>query len=596
MRPTTPRTNPDSRIPALDGFRGIAILLVTLGRVTMLHRKATLARMLHRVDGPLVGLLLLAFAVRVWGITWQLPWLLHADEGHYSGGALKMWAARDPNPHYFINPSLLTYWLAAQYVPLRGALELSRLLLHGWGYPAALFGTPDGSARIVGEYLIGRLNSAALGTATIWATYSLGRIMLGRPVALLAGAFLALDFLHVRNSHYATNDVPATFLLVLSLIFAARLSERPGGKAYLLAGLFGGLATGTKYSMGLFLAPLLIGHGLAWRHRALSAPALRLLLVAGLTSGIAFVATNPFAVLDWRAFLVDFHSQYKLGFSPWYPQAPGSTPLLRYLFALVQAMGYVQVLLVVLGLGIGLLRGRRAAVLLGAFPFAYLLFMATIELFFVRFALPLLPPLCVLAGLGGQVLATNLASVIRRPGVAFVLAVIVLLQPAIAIVQHNLLITRDDTRVLASRWAMEHLAGKGAIAIYDHEWDGGLLSLPAPAGGWPVGGLEFTVAKPQTNTQDGVHPDTGASRFLVVSSFVQDPRRLTFSAKGWDWPDALERWLDEWVACGDRLATFVPGVDGGSVPFWRDDAYTPFWDLGAWVRPGPTIKIYELHR
>lgn len=548
-----------------------------------------LTRVLQRVDRPLLGLLLLAFALRIWGITWGFPWLLHVDEYHYSGGALRMWAARDPNPHYFINPSLLTYWLAAQYVPLRGVLELWPELS---GYSAA----PTASAKMLGEYLIARMNSAVLGTATVWATYSLGHILLGRPAALLAAAFLALDFLQVRNSHYGTNDVPATFLLVVSVIFAARLSQRPDRRTYLLAGLFGGLATGTKYNMGLFLAPLLAGHALAWRGRALSAPAFRPLLMACLTSAVAFLATTPFAVLDWQTFLADFRLQYQLGSMGWFGAVPGPAPMMRYLLALDHAMGSVQILLVVLGVGLGLLRARRAALLLAAFPIVYVLFMATKELFFVRFALPLLPSLCVFAGLGGQLVATNLASVLGQRAAPLLVALAATLQPAIAVVHYNLLMTREDTRVLASHWAMEHLAGKGSIAIYDHEWDGGLLSLPAPAGGWPVSGLEFGTAKPQASTQDSMEPDIGAARFLVVSSFVQEGRRLTFLARRSSWPDPLERWLERKLAGADRLATFAPGVHGSSVPYRLDDTYTPFWNLGSWARPGPMIQIYELHR
>jgi 4-amino-4-deoxy-L-arabinose transferase-like glycosyltransferase len=541
--------------------------------------------MLGGVDLPLAGLLLVALAVRVWGIAWQLPWLLHPDE-HYVAGALRMWATRDPNPHYFLNPSLLTYWLAALYVPLRGALYLS----------AALFGTPDASARVVGEYLVGRLNSAVLGTATVWTTYRLGCLILDRRAALLAGAFLAFDFLHVRNSHYGTNDVAATFFLSVSLIFSARLSECPVRRAYLLAGLFGGLATATKYSMGLFLAPLVVGHGHAWRGRALSTPALRLLLIAGLTSTIGFVVTNPFAVLDWQAFLAGFELQYKFGARPWSGQAPGPAPPLRYLDVVAQGMGYVQVLLVVVGFGAGL-RGRRpAALVLMSFILVYVLFMASKDLFFARFALPLLPPLCVMAALGGAVLAAQLASVTRRPALGSVLAIIALLQPAIAIVQHNLLIGREDTRVLASRWAMEHLAGKGAIAIYDYEWDGGMFTLPAPAGGWPIGGLEFAAATPRTGSPDVLASEKSVTRFLVVSSFVQDAKRLRALRMGSEWPDTLERWWDNEVARGEMLASFAPGVNGGSVPYRNDDAYTPLWTLGVRARPGPTIKIYELPR
>jgi hypothetical protein len=311
---------------------------------------------------------------------------------------------------------------------------------------------------------------------------------------------------------------------------------------------------------------------------------------------MAFLVTTPFAVLDWRAFLADCRVQYQFGSIMWFGEVPGPAPLLRYLLALAHSMGYVQVLLVLLGLGIGLLRMRRAALLLGAFPLAYLLFMTTKDLFFVRFALPLLPALCVLAGLGGEVVVTALAPVLRLRGPGFLLAVAASLQPALAIVQYNLLMTRDDTRVLASRWAMQHLAGEGTIAIYDPEWDGGVLSLPAPAGGWPVRGLDFTTAEPRAGTESSSHPEAGAARFLVVSSFVEEGRRLTFLARGSTWPDTLERRLEDEVAHGNRLATFAPGVHGGPVPYRLDDTYTPFWDLGLWARPGPTIEIYELHR
>ena len=357
------------------------------------------------------------------------------------------------------------------------------------------------------------------------------------------------------------------------------------------------MATGTKYSMGFFLAPLVVGHVLAWRRQALSRPALGLLLLAGVISGIGFVATNPYTVLDWQAFLAGFQRQYDIGRSLWYGQEPGPTPLVWYLLTLIQGMGYIQVLLVLLGMGAGILHRHRGTLLLSAFPLAYLLFMATKPLFFVRFAVPLMPFLCVLAAFGGRVVATNLAAVTRRPVLAFVLASVALLQPAIAIVRHNLIITREDTRALAARWAMDHIAGLGAITVYDPEWDGDLLTLPTPLGGWPVGGrLEFSADMPAAKPHDGAPPHPGVPRFLVVSSFVRDPKRITALVRGSEWPDSLDRRWNEQVAGAERLALFTPGIDGGSIPFRRDDAYTPFWDLAAWARPGPTIAIYELPR
>jgi hypothetical protein len=122
-------------------------------------------------------------------------------------------------------------------------------------------------------------------------------------------------------------------------------------------------------------------------------------------------------------------------------------------------------------------------------------------------------------------------------------------------------------------------------------------SVAAGARGGVAGcGLDFTTADPRASAAKSSHPELGGARFLVVSSFVEEGRRLTFLARGARWPDTLARWLEQEVAHGRRVATFAPGVRGGSVPYRLDDTYTPFWDLGAWGRPGPTIRIYELNR
>jgi 4-amino-4-deoxy-L-arabinose transferase-like glycosyltransferase len=272
------------------------------------HKERPIRLIEGRLSWALLLILLIAATVRLWGINWQMPWLLHPDEDKYASAALDMLRTGDLNPHYFKNPALLTYWLAAQFWVAGAAATLL-----GWLRAPADLGSPGDQS---GLHLLARLNVALLGTATVGATYVLGRLTLGKLPALLGAAFLALCFLHVRDSHYGVNDVPSTFLLVGSTLFAVRLARRPTLRDYLLAGALGGLATATKYSAGLFVVTLLVAHLLAWRRESLGAPALRLLAAAGLLSGAAYLAAAPFTLLDWGAFVEEFKRQYGKGEAP----------------------------------------------------------------------------------------------------------------------------------------------------------------------------------------------------------------------------------------------------------------------------------------
>src|SRR3712207_5717439 len=91
------------------------------------------------------------------------------------------------------------------------------------------------------------------------------------------------------------------------------------------------------------------------------------------------------------------------------------------------------------------------------------------ELFFVRFALPVVPFLCVLAGCAVVLAARRVGEVTERrasvglaggwcnwAGVAGAgLALVAVLQPTLDSLSHNLLLEQDDTRVLAARWALD---------------------------------------------------------------------------------------------------------------------------------------------
>jgi hypothetical protein len=150
------------------------------------------------------------------------------------------WA--DLNPHAFYYPAFLWYmlfamdrlvfWFGKQYGLLRHWQDLQRLFAE---HPLPFF-------------FLSRTLSVAFGTATVGLVYLLGRRLFSPAHGLLAAGFLAVTFLHVRDSALATPDAPTTFFVVLSLLGTAAVLAQGRVRDYVLAAGAAGLATATKYN------------------------------------------------------------------------------------------------------------------------------------------------------------------------------------------------------------------------------------------------------------------------------------------------------------------------------------------------------------
>jgi hypothetical protein len=406
-------------------------------------------------------------------------------------------------------------------------------------------------------------------------------------------------------------------VLFLTLSVAASLSllRWPRLPAYLLAGLFGGLATSTKYSAGLFVVPLLVAHGIvtwrAWktpspspspvrgrgeppsllplsrlRGRGLGGGGLILpLILAGLVAILAYLAGTPYTVLDFPKWLADFHTQASFVDEGWEGQAQ-LPPGLAYLLGLGAGIGWVMLGLALVGAAILMRRKPALAAVLVAFPAAYLLFMLRSELFFVRFALPVVPFLCLLAAVAVVALARIAGRRGRTLGaVTFgALTVAALAQPAFDTVRHNLLIAQDDTRVLAARWALANVPPTEKLAVEEYT----IRDRRPRAYGAPAWQLDTDLLDVnQLRRADPTAPLRGSTRFFMISSFQEDR-----FAGG---PASPQRQFYEALASQGRVvARFAPGRGDQSLPFDLEDLYSPYWRLDRYERPGPTITVYEL--
>ena len=140
-------------------------------------------------------LFLLAAGLRVWGVQWALPFVVHADEAHIVDLAVGIVKTGDLNPHWAVYPALMIY--------LQAAVDLLNLWWGTWrGFYVGPESLPDHNhtfALAPGVYLWGRTFSALIGGATVAGLYRLGAARLGRGAGLVAALLLLTSPVHIEK-------------------------------------------------------------------------------------------------------------------------------------------------------------------------------------------------------------------------------------------------------------------------------------------------------------------------------------------------------------------------------------------------------------
>ena len=480
----------------------------------------------------LILILILAAALRFYGLDWDGGIGAHPDERYVVGAAESLrWPDR-------LNP----FDLAPDYA--YGHLPLYLL-------PFAAGLAPD-----VDSLLVGRALAALFDLGTVALTFALGRRVYGQRVGLLAAACVALMVLHVQQAHFYTADVPLAFFVLGSLLFAVRLAE--GGRpldAY-LAGAWAGLALGTKSSAALLVLPL--GAALMVN----PAPALpgrcwarwKRGLACGGAALAAFALTNPFALLAFPTFWRNVAEQGAIARGlldvPYTRQFHATWP---YLYPLAQqlrwGMGWPLGLAACGGLAWAVWRAvreppRRAEWVLLAWTVPYLAFTGALYAKFPRYLLPLTPLLALYAArllthLPRSLLIVNLSLVILHCSLFIGLY------------------RSPHPWQVASEWFYDH-APRGAVVAVE-QWD---HPLPLDATGYDV--RELPVFDEDTPEKWAAMEETLAQADYVVIA----------SRRGYA---TLARWPERYplTARYYRLL-FEGGLD-----------FEPAACFGRWPRLGP---------
>jgi uncharacterized membrane protein len=156
------------------------------------------------------------------------------------------------------------YWLIASFYKLFGVNEMSA-----------------------------RLPSMIAGILSLWLVYEIGKIILGKKLALLAGGILSVEFLWVQSCRLSTPDIPMILLVLLAILSLIKAELNP--KYYYIWSFIAGLSLGLGFLVRSFmiflpiiaLLPYLIGNHR--RHRHLTNPILYLGFFVGLIPSLVWL-------------------------------------------------------------------------------------------------------------------------------------------------------------------------------------------------------------------------------------------------------------------------------------------------------------------
>lgn len=458
---------------------------------------------------PLVSVLALGFALRVWGLTWGL-WNARVEQRPQPDEWVVYWLFRWFGQNHNLNPcpdaahgQCFFDW-GAVYPYLA-------YLVHGlssWAMQGVYLG-PHADPAFVQAVLAGRITSAAVSTATIVAVYLLGRLAQGHWVGVLAALIVSLSGLLIELAHFASPDSTTLLLCTLTLIAALWYYHAPSLRRLMLAGLGVGLAAGSEYHMVLLAIPLLAAWILAPLRRVLW------LLGAAVAAAVVYLVSNPYIPFAFGGFetamlhtlrirTVDSTAEYGDRFASY---GPDWLYPVRYILG--YGVGAAATAWIVTGAAWSVVSRRRQDVILltWAVPYAVLISLSSAK--FLRYGAPLLPALAVLAG--GA--AVDLWRRTRSAGRAALLtaAVAVVAYTGVYDAAYAGLFASPDPRLAAIRWLDGH-APRGTPVAFAALPDG-VVNMPyfASAAGYrPC----FALYQPQRLN--------GPAQYVVLDSYSQE--------------------------------------------------------------------------
>ena len=365
-----------------------------------------------------VAIILLGVILRFVGIWWNLPKIYHPDETALISGGLGLRIVSNLKhfdwPHMQMYISLFTVSIWAKitdiyfnFTGISGANSGSILLER----PASF-------------YLVVRFVSFLMASASLVIFYKGVKEFLGRNTALISLLFFVLSLQNIEDAHYATLESALTFWVVLVFFFSQRIIKSDKVINYILAGLFAGFATSTKYNGALVVLLIFSAHVLNVVKSKKSSWQIifsKQLFIAAIVAVAGFFIGTPYALLDFKTFIrsdspAGAFWQFKR------QKTPIGESLLnfnlgetRYKTSVGTSFGVVGAILTIIGVFLFFRSFGNISFFLLFFPALYFWYIGTLKLFYPHYLNPIYPFFAILASLSFIQVAKYLFCKFKKP-------------------------------------------------------------------------------------------------------------------------------------------------------------------------------------
>lgn len=564
----------------------------------------------------LVAIFLLAIVLRTLGLAYGLPAVYNPDERPILNRALAF-AKGDPNPHNFLYPSLYFYAVFAWEV-----------LFFVVGRVAGLFGSlADFQREFFTDpsrlFLAARAFTAVCGTLTALALYWFGRRLYGRAAGLAAALFYAVAPVAVRDAHYVKLDVPVTLFVALTHAALARIvvdaDAASRRRAWIVAGLLGGLAISTHYYVGLIVFSFVAAALADLRRSGRWQQSLRLLawaaagVIAGFFAGTPFMLAEPGTAVRDIVAVREIDIDRAVVGGAFVSVGPYLEMLLR------DALGWPVFLAACAGLVWAIARDWRRGLLLATFPVLFFGFCAnTVPM--SRYLNAMLPSLALAAAFA---LTSAVALLDRRARIAMPAVIVAAALPGfLGSLRTDLFLRQADTRTIAREFMEAHIPPSSSILVQpysvplEQSHEGLVEALSANLGSVERASVKFQLQlaaypKPRPTYRMIYLGDGGLDEDKIYVSpavFAADNGLAPLRSLGIDFvvlkrhnteDPAMQHLSADLHGHGQLIAEFSPyrpgtgqAVRARVAPFLHNTAARIAPEL---ERPGPIIEIWKLN-
>ncbi len=364
----------------------------------MHNTSSVIGRLLARIDGAYVifGLaLLIGLTLRLYGIGWDLPDSNHPNHSYHPDEAL----------HFLAAQMLASGQMIAKHFMYGGTLYYT--LLNTYVFFAGHLGEAlGGFNRLANAILVGRYFQVGIALLTILVVYECGRAYFGKTTGALAALILAIAPLHIVFAQQVRPDEMSALFPVLVILICSKLlsgAKRHRYRYYVYGGIAIGVATALRFPLiVLFLAPVtahllvsMTGHTKSEVFGALRNPRLA---VMGLSTVFGYLLASPHTLFYPQWFVEGLKIQWHYQSTPFADAVDSGAGVYQYGWLMLrQALGYPFYFLAVSGVVLAVVRRSRADLVILAAGVPYFLLVTFASWVVVRYTLPLLPLLAVLA-------------------------------------------------------------------------------------------------------------------------------------------------------------------------------------------------------